>query len=150
VAWARELAIDAIHAEAERASDWLEAACREKDVPPMLVNNLVLSLNEAIANVIDHGGLPEPPPPILLRLDISSDANANEASVTISDAGREFDPVSATNRERPTSLEEASARGMGIEMIRRCSDVLHYRREGGRNHLTFGTRWPNSTSATPR
>lgn len=119
-------------------------------MPRPQVDKLVLCLNEAIANVIDHGELPDPPPAILLRLDIGAEATFNEASVTISDAGREFDPLSTKDRAHPTTLEEASARGMGIEMIRRCSDVLHYRREGGRNHLTFGTRWPNSTSATPR
>ena len=39
------------------------------------------------------------------------------------------------------SLDEATTSGMGLEILRRCSDLLRYRHEGGLNHLTFGARW---------
>ena len=148
--WARDLSIDANEAEVSRASDWLETSCREQNVPPMQIDRLVLCLTEALANVLDHGGTPDPAQPIQLHLELATNPQGHEASVTVSDAGREFNPVAAAKRVRPATLEEASPRGMGIEMIRRCSDLLRYRHEGGRNHLTFGTRWQNSTSATPR
>jgi len=52
-----------------------------------------------------------------------------------------FNPLSVPKRILPKTLDEASAGGLRLVMIRRCSDFLHYRHEDGHNHLTFGTRW---------
>jgi anti-sigma regulatory factor (Ser/Thr protein kinase) len=65
----------------------------------------------------------------------------NAARVTVSDSGKAFDPSSAPEAKTPTTLEEALPHGMGLGLIRQCSSSLHYRREAGRNQLTFGTRW---------
>ena len=113
-------------------------SCREKGVPSTHVDRLVLCLNEVLANVIVHG---KPMQPIALRLEVGSDSHSFEASVTVSDSCRAFDPLSVPKRARPASLDEAPTSGMGLDIIRFCSDVLRYRHEGGRNHLTFGARW---------
>ena len=133
-----ELSSGAQEVEVRRASDWLEDACREKGVPPKQVDRLVLCLNEVLANVIAHG---KPTQPVTLRLEVGADPHSREASVTVSDAGRAFDPLSVPKRARPASLDEAPTSGMGLDIIRFCSDVLRYRHEDGRNHLTFGARW---------
>ena len=52
-----------------------------------------------------------------------------------------FDPLSVPARTLPKTLEDASLGGLGLVMIRRCSDWLDYRNENGRNRLTFGARW---------
>lgn len=134
-----ELTVGATDAEVRRASEWLEAACRDEDVPPAQVERLVLCLNEVLGNVVDHGG--EPSLPIVVRLAVSADPRESEAAVTVSDECPAFDPLSVPKRKRPASLDEATTSGMGLEILRRCSDLLRYRREGGRNHLTFGARW---------
>jgi anti-sigma regulatory factor (Ser/Thr protein kinase) len=142
-AWSLDLAIEADYGEAGRASKWLESACAERGVPSPQVDRLVLCLNEVLANVVRHGGSTATSEPIALRLEVRSGAEGNEASVTVSDAGREFDPVSAPRRPPPRSLEEAAPNGMGLGILDRCSDFRRYRREGGRNHLTFAARWPS-------
>jgi anti-sigma regulatory factor (Ser/Thr protein kinase) len=53
----------------------------------------------------------------------------------------EFNPLSVPNRVLPKTLADAPSNGLGLVMIRRCSDWLDYRRESGRNRLTFGARW---------
>jgi len=136
-----ELAIDANGAEVRRASEWLVAACRQRDVPPARVERLVLCLNEVLANVITHGGRRALVAPIRLRLEVGFDRDCRKASVTVSDAGLAFDPLSVPKKALPKSLAEASPGGLGLVVIRRCSDWLHYRHEDGRNHLTFGARW---------
>jgi anti-sigma regulatory factor (Ser/Thr protein kinase) len=61
--------------------------------------------------------------------------------VTVTDAGMAFNPLSVPNGILPKTLAEVSSSGLGLVMIRRCSDWLDYRHENGHNHLTFGTRW---------
>ena len=136
-----ELTINANGDEVRRASDWLHAACRQHEVPEELVERLDLCLNEALANVIVHGGSTALAAPVKLMLEVSVQGGRGEAGVTVSDAGRAFDPLSVPARKLPNALEEAPLGGLGLVMIRRCSDWLDYRNEHGRNRLTFGARW---------
>lgn len=131
-----ELSLGATAAEARRASEWLDATCQRRGVPLAQTERLLLCLEEALANVLAHGK-PAPAEPIVLRFETT----LGVASVTVSDAGRAFDPLSVPRRVAPRTLDEASTGGMGLQLIRRCADLLQYRHQDGRNHLTFGTRW---------
>jgi phosphoserine phosphatase RsbU/P len=136
-----ELSIGAEAAEVRRASAWLESACRQRDVPEAMAERLVLSLNEVLANVIRHGGANALSLPVLLHLEVVADTDGGKASMTVSDAGIAFNPLSVAEKPLPKTLAEAAPGGLGLVMIRRFSDWLDYRHEDGRNHLTFGTRW---------
>lgn len=136
-----ELTIRPEGGELRRASDWLHAACRRHQVPDEHADRLELCLNEVLANVIVHGGAAALSEPVRLRLEIDVDDGRGQAGVTVSDAGAAFDPLSSPAGILPKTLEEASLGGLGLVMIRRCSDWLDYRNEEGRNHLTFGARW---------
>jgi len=136
-----ELTIIANGAEVRRAVEWLASTCQRRDVPQARVERLVLCLHEVLANVITHGGATALGAPIRMLLEVRLDPECGKASVTVSDAGRAFDPLSVPNRTLPKTLAEASPSGMGLMMLRRCSDWLDYRHEDGHNHLTFGTRW---------
>lgn len=139
--WSFELTVAADSAEVRRASDWLDEACRDSGVPQVLVERLVQSLNEVLANIITHGGGTALSAPIGLVLEVELDQGQGKAGVTVSDSGKAFDPLSVPERSLPKTLEETPLGGLGLVLIRHCSDWLCYRHEGGRNHLTFGARW---------
>ena len=136
-----ELTIGATAEESRRASEWLDRSCRQRGVPQAQIDGLALCLEEVLANVNAHGGKSALSEPITLRLDVALDQRLNSASVTVLDAGAAFDPLTAPDRPLPNTLDEALPRGMGLGIIRRTSNFLHYRRADGRNHLTFGMRW---------
>jgi serine/threonine-protein kinase RsbW len=128
--------------EARRASHWLESTCRELAVPQEQVDRLALCLEEVLANIITHGGEAARSEPVRVQLEVEPHEGDCAARVTVSDAGEAFDPLSAPMTPAPRTLEEALPRGMGLGIIRQCS--LGYRRQGGRNHLTFGASWKES------
>ena len=134
-----KLSIGATGAEVRRASDWLDATCREQEVPQPLADRLVLCLNEVLANVIDHGGAGVSP--IGVSLEVTRAPGGGKAGVTVSDAGAAFDPRTVPAGAAPKTLDEAAVGGLGLVMVRYCADWLDYRREGNRNHLTFGAHW---------
>ena len=136
-----ELTIDATGAEVRRASEWLDASCRQHDVPQALAERLALCLHEVLANVINHGGPTALSAPIRLLLDITRNQGSSKISVTVSDAGLPFNPLSVPQRLLPKTLAEAPEGGLGLVMIRRFADELDYRHETGHNHLTFGVGW---------
>lgn len=136
-----ELTITANGAEVRRATEWLATTCRRRDVPQALAERLALCLHEVLANVITHGGGTALAAPIGMLLEVRLDPEGSQAGVTVTDAGVAFNPLSVPNRILPKTLAEAPSSGLGMVMIRRCSDWLDYRREEGHNHLTFGARW---------
>lgn len=136
-----DLSIRAHTGEVRLASAWLEKASIERGVPADQINRLDLCLNEALANVMAYGGATALSYPICLHLDVRRDQTTNAASVTVSDAGVAFDPLSAPLKPRPKALAEAEPGGLGLSMIRSIADNLSYRYSDGRNQLTFGVRW---------
>jgi serine/threonine-protein kinase RsbW len=110
-------------------------------MPVAQAQRLEICLNEVLANILAYGGSMALAAPIRLHLEMLGTAEAGEAHLTVSDAGVAFNPLDVKMPTRPNKLAEAPAGGLGLVMIRRCADWLDYRREGGHNHFTFGTRW---------
>lgn len=136
------LAIAASGEEIRRASEWLTTALRQRDVPDPQVECLELALHEVLANVLAHGGSVARAEPIRICIKVHEKATTGEASVKVSDAGIPFDPTGTPEHTPAKTLAEAPLGGLGLPLIRRCSDWMSYRREGGRNHFMFGARWP--------
>jgi serine/threonine-protein kinase RsbW len=125
-----------------RASEWLTSALRQRDVPAPQVERLELALYEVLANVLAHGGNTARAEPILICIEVCEKAATGEARVKVMDAGIPFDPTGAPKHTPAKTLAEAPLGGLGLPLIRRCSDWMSYCREGGRNHFMFGARWP--------
>jgi sigma-B regulation protein RsbU (phosphoserine phosphatase) len=143
-----ELAIDASAAEVRRASEWLSTACEQREVPKACAERLLLCLNEALANVVTHGGPAARSAPVRVLLESRRIEHRGNASVTVRDAGHGFDPTSVPEQPLPRTLGEAIPGGRGLRMIRRCSDWLRYSRENGLNQLTFGVGWEAAVPAS--
>jgi len=135
------LAIAASGEEIRRASEWLTTALRQRDVPAPQVECLELALHEVLANVLAHGGSAARAEPIRICIEVREKATTGEARVKVMDAGIPFDPTGAPEHTPAKTLAEAPLGGLGLPLIRRCSDWMSYRREGGRNHFMFGARW---------
>jgi len=135
------LAIAASGDEIRRACERLTTALRQRDVPAPQVERLELALHEVLANVLAHGGSAARAEPIRICIEVSQEATTGEAHVEVMDAGIPFDPTGAPEYIPAKTLAEVRLGGLGLPQIRRCSDWMSYRREGGRNRFTFGARW---------
>ncbi len=130
------LTIAAQAGELRRAAGWLQACASAHGVPDADAARLDLSLHEALANIIDHGGL-TPDAPVRLALEVGDGC----ATLTLSDGGKPFDPVTAPLPRRAATLEETLPGGLGLAMIRSQTDSLRYRYEGGCNTLALTVYW---------
>jgi len=98
-------------------------------------------VTEVVANVVAHGGPGAGLSPISLRLEVHGNASGGEASVTVSDGGVAFDPLTVPPKPKARSLAEAEPGGQGLPMLRKFSDALDYSYSDGQNHLTIRVRW---------
>ena len=127
-----ELRLEPHLSEIPRLLDWAEARCRADGVADDLRLKMTLAIEEAVANVINHGLAGSPPPHrIAVRLDITAERIAAE----ILDNGRPFDPTGAPDPDLSLPLEQREPGGLGIHLIRQLMDRFDYRRCGDRNIL---------------
>lgn len=136
-----ELSISADTGEIRRASAWLEKVGHEQGVPADQIDRLDLCLNEALANIIAHGGPEASSSAIRIDLQARMEPGSMEAVLTISDSGIAFDPLAFQPKPRPQTLSEAEPGGLGLIMMRSNADGMSYRYNEGRNQLTFRVCW---------
>jgi serine/threonine-protein kinase RsbW len=124
--------------ELARVSAWVNAWAQRHDVPPRTAQHLDLCSTEAVTNIITHGYADRASHQISLQMDWQNERLALE----IQDDGRAFDPRQADELQPAASIEDAKIGGWGIQIVRRFSHELRYRRIDGRNHLTLVFRLP--------
>ncbi len=135
------LSIRASAAEVRQASAWMHQWCEEAGLPVAAVERLDVCLNEALANVIAHGGSGAAEAPIRLTLETHRGTAQSEVNLIVEDAGIAFDPRKAATLPRPPSLQFAEPGGLGIAMMTKAASRLDYRRDDGRNALTITVQW---------
>jgi serine/threonine-protein kinase RsbW len=138
-----ELTIRGDTRDARRASVWLASVALAQKVPREQIVRLDHCLDEALANVIAHGGPTALASPVRLQFGVRRSQGTCTAELVVADAGVAFDPSSYPPEPapKPASLAEAKAEGLGLVMIRSFSDDLSYRRSEGHNHLTITVSW---------
>lgn len=81
-----------------------------------------LAVDEASTNIIEHGYGNECPN----RIDVTCDIQENGLKVVIFDDAEPFDPGSVPDPDINVPLEELKSRGLGIFLMRKMMDEVHY------------------------
>jgi serine/threonine-protein kinase RsbW len=92
-----------------------------------------LCLEEAVANIIMHGGAKDD------RVEIAIELERDGAMLVarIEDTGCEFDPTQFPPLSIAKSLADAKIGEYGIHLMRSFASGIHYERREGRNRLTL-------------
>lgn len=105
----------------------------EEQWPPGLVFQVNLVIEELGLNIMTHGKNKE-----LEKIEIALTAEGDSLIIEIVDNGRPFDPLKdAPEPDLDSGIGERSVGGLGVHIVRTLMDELHYRRQGGRNHVTL-------------
>jgi serine/threonine-protein kinase RsbW len=113
------------------AIDWIDAQCAAHRLSADMAMWLAIVLEEAVVNVMRHGGSPTPS----LELRFSCEMHAVE--LVIDDDGVPFDPTAVELEELSDDIDERRVGGLGIRMIRGMMDEVVYSRAEGRNRLVL-------------
>jgi anti-sigma regulatory factor (Ser/Thr protein kinase) len=127
-----ELNLEPQISEIPRLLDWVEACCGAEGIRDEVRYKMMLALEEAVTNVINHAFGDVPPPHIIrVRLEIAAELFVAE----VIDNGRPFDPTSAPDPDLTLPLEQRNPGGLGIHLMRNVVDRLQYRHGIGGNVL---------------
>lgn len=139
--FAAKFCIKADVAEFRRASAWLAENCQQLDIPESQLSRLDLCLNEVLANILAHGGDGVVSTSIGLTFDCFHLPETNKINLSIADAGVAFNPLLFINQPRPTRLFDAEPGGLGLLMLQKLTDDMHYCYDQGYNLLTLTIYW---------
>ena len=106
--------------------------CDENAVPPQTSRRLVLAIDEALANIIEHGSL-TPKDSITIDMEIGED----EIVASLRDCGVAFDPTPVVGTPDNSQFPR---RGFGLYLIQLIVDSIEYSRTPSGENLLVLTK----------
>ena len=105
-------------------------------VHPKRVMHLELAVEEAAVNICSYA-YEIPPGEVTIRISRETEV----VRIELVDTGVPFDPLAADAPDIKSELENREVGGLGIFLIRRMLDEVHYSRSGDRNILSLAVRY---------
>jgi|ERR1043165_7639227 serine/threonine-protein kinase RsbW len=103
---------------------------------PAKAHLVALAVDEAVANAILHGTLPQGGGGIHATIDVDIHSDGQRLEVRIGDGGPAYDPRQADMPDLHARVRSRQRGGLGLQIIRRVMDEVHYARlDNQRNEL---------------
>lgn len=112
-------------------AEFIEKIAEEKQLDETLAMNLNMALEEAVTNVILYAY----PKGTDGLVDIEAILKEHSLEFIITDSGVPFDPTAAPEADITLSADERPIGGLGIFMVRKLMDEVHYQRVDDKNVL---------------
>jgi serine/threonine-protein kinase RsbW len=117
-------------AEVMRAVEALQAFARAQNLPESVVFGLALALEECGSNVVNHACAKNADQ----KFAVTFERRGDEVLIELRDSGPPFDPTAVSCPDLP-ALDDAPPGGWGIQLARKYTDRITYRRQGPENVL---------------
>ncbi len=114
-------------------TDFLQEIADEKGLDTSTAMNINLALEEAVTNVIMYA-YPEGTDGLV---DLEAILRDDSLVFILKDNGTPFDPTAAPEADVTLSAEERKIGGLGIFLVRKIMDTVHYVRSDGQNVLSM-------------
>lgn len=117
-----------------RVRDFVSDQMREVGVKKEDENRIILAVDEAVSNIIEHAY--ENTLEGEIKVEVAADGK--QFSVTISDTGKKFDPGIISDPDLEEHIKLGKKRGLGLFLMRQVMDEVNFHyREGSENVLTL-------------
>lgn len=122
----------------QKVREFLHAAIKRSALPSTDINKVVLAVDEAVANTIQHGyqGREDG------TVEVQIEADSTKFVVRIIDSGSPYDPAKSSAGKADLDLKShiasGSKRGLGLFIMRKVMDEVQYQsRDGSKNVLSL-------------
>ena len=123
--------------------DWVlsffEKQLETNACPKKVRGQILVSLEEIYVNIVNYAY--ENEGQCSINMDIKSSDEGEEMTLTITDKGKQFDPLKRADPDITLSAEQRQIGGLGIYMVKKSMDSVSYRYESGCNILTLCKKW---------
>ena len=116
--------------EIERIIEEVEQTAKENNIHQECIYKLNLVLDEILMNIISYGYTDNSEHFIDINILFDS-----EISITVTDEGKQFNPLEASIPDVNKTLEERTIGGLGLQIVRAMMDSITYKYENNKNIL---------------
>lgn len=127
--------VSALHGLRESVRAFLGSLSAHFDATEM--NRVVLAVDEATANIIEHGAVPGSP--LLIELEMIEEADC--VRFVLRDNGTRFDPTEFPASDPEDYLSSGADGGAGLPIMRQIMEIA-YEHANGENRLTLKKKRP--------
>ena len=114
--------------------DFVSRFVQQSRLPKEDENKVVLAVDEAVSNIIEHGYDEGAEGSIELEIEIDD----SQFKIVIRDTGRLFNPESVPNPDMKSHVQRGHKKGLGIYLMRQIMDEVRYKfKDGVKNELTL-------------
>lgn len=128
--------LDADLQDIERLNRMVRQFGELHDVPGRTLYAMNLAIDELVTNVVLYGYDDARGQEIAVQIE----GAPGELRATITDGGRQFDPLTVPRPDLDVPLEKRALGGLGIHLVRSLMDRVDYARVDGKNVLTVKKR----------
>ena len=130
-----EKTFKASDAELEKVNEFIECELEKADASMKVITQIMVALEEIFVNIA-HYAYAGKDGDATVGISIKDDI----ATIRFTDSGMPFNPLSNANPDITLSAEERSIGGLGIFMVRKTMDDVHYEYKDGKNVFTIKKR----------
>ncbi len=99
-----------------------------------LENKIILAVDEAVTNIIEHGF----DQGVTGEIELEIESDPAKFTVTVRDNGRVFNPEAIPSPDMKEHVKLGRKKGLGLFLMRQIMDEVRYRfKDGTRNELTL-------------
>jgi len=102
--------------------DQVREICEQQEIQKAIVENIILAVNEACMNIIQHGYKNKPDNEFSIVVALSEDDYKKELVIQLIDHAKKIDPSKIKSRD----LDDIKPGGIGVHIIHKLMDSVVY------------------------
>ena len=122
--------------ELEKLMGGITAWCQQHSLSEETVYEVSLIVDEVVSNIIRHGFSDDKEHTIKFGLSLEND----DLVMKVEDEGLHFNPLLIPPPDISRPMQERQPGGLGIYIVKKLTQDIQYRREGGTNFLVLKKR----------
>ena len=130
----KSLTMDATTENLYQALGFVDEQLEQMECSPAVQMRIDLVVEELFVNVAHYAYAPETGS---VTISIETEGNSKAVVISMEDSGVPYDPLAKEDPDVTLAAQDRQIGGLGIFMIKKNVDDIHYERKDGKNILTF-------------
>ena len=130
----KELTLEAKVANLQQVLDFVDENLKSMRCPMKILMQIDVAVEEIFVNVASYAYAPDTGS-VTIRMDLQE--NPRTVVITFIDSGIPYNPLAKADPDVTLSAEERAIGGLGIYMVRKSMDDVHYEYKNNRNTLVL-------------
>jgi len=134
---ANEIEIKALTENLQELISFVDGHLEDMGVSMKAQMQIDIAVEELFVNIAHYAYAPDVGEAVI---SVAKDKEKNQISITFADSGKPYNPLEKLDPDVTLSAEERSIGGLGIFMVKKSMDDMHYEYKDGQNILTITKR----------